>query len=39
MDSKKSRPATREEIEQLQRELDTNQHIRCAVTPEHKYMR
>lgn len=36
---KKGKPATREEIEQLQAELDTKQHIRCAVTPEHKYMR
>lgn len=39
MDSKRSRPATSQEIEQLQRELDTKQHVRCAVTPEHRYMR
>lgn len=36
---KKGKPATREEIEQLQAELDTKQHIRCAVTPESRVMR
>lgn len=36
---KKGKPATREEIEQLQAELNTKQRIRCAVTPESRVMR
>ena len=36
---KKGKPVTREEIEQLKADLDTKQHIRCAVTPESRVMR